>query len=82
MVERGNGTAGDDGEAGSEGGDGNEAEVGSSGEEFVGAERRLGVMEGVTLGETVGEWRVLEVPHEGSGVEEFDSGDTKAGALG
>jgi hypothetical protein len=29
------------------------------------------------LGESGGEWRVLEVPHEGSGVEEVDGGDAE-----
>jgi hypothetical protein len=42
----------------------------------------LSVMQGVALGESGGKGWVFEVPHEGSGVEEFDSGDTKAGALG
>ena len=74
-VERGDGAAGDDGELGGERCDGDEAEVGAAGEEFVGAERGLGVVEGVALGELGGEGRVFEVPHEGSGVEEVDGGD-------
>ena len=49
FVERGDGAAGDDGEIGCERGDGDEAEVGAGGEEFVGAERGLGVVEGVAL---------------------------------
>ena len=34
-------------------------------------------MEGVALGEFGGEGRVLEVPHERSGVEEVDGGDAE-----
>ena len=34
-------------------------------------------MEGVALGEGGGEGWVLEVPHEGSGVEEVDGGDAE-----
>ena len=79
FVERGDGAAGNDGELGCERGDGDEAEVGAGGEELVGAERGLGVVEGVALGECGGEGRVLEVPHEGSGVEEVDGGDAEFG---
>jgi len=79
LVERCDGAAGDDGEIGCEGGDGDEAEIGSGGEELVGAEGRLGVVEGVALGESGGEGRVLEVPHERSGVEEVDGGDAELG---
>jgi len=79
FVERGDGAAWDDGEIGREGGDGDEAEVGSGGEELVGAECGLGVVEAVALGESGGERRVLEVPHEGSGVEEVDGGDAEPG---
>ena len=76
-IERGDGAAGDDGELRRERGDGNQAKVGAGGEELVGAERRLGVVEGVTLGQCGRERGVLEVPHERSGVEEVDGGDTK-----
>jgi len=34
-------------------------------------------VEKVTLGEFGGEWWVLEVPHEGGGIEEVDGGDAK-----
>jgi hypothetical protein len=37
----------------------------------------LGVVEGVTLGERCGAGWVLEIPHEGSGVEKVDRGDTE-----
>src|SRR5436309_1696324 len=57
-----------------EGGDGDETEVGAAAEELVGTARRQGVVELVALGEGVGEGRVLEVPHEGGGVEEVDGG--------
>ncbi len=73
-LEGGDGAAGDDGEVGSEGCDGDEAEVGAAGEELVCAEGWLGVVEGVVFGERGGERRVLEVPHEGSGIEEVDGG--------
>ena len=82
FVEGGYGAAGDDGEVGGEGGDGDEAEVGAAGEEFVGAERGLGVVEGVALGECGGEGRVLEVPHERRGVEEVDGGYADAVSAG
>jgi len=36
-------------------------------------------VQGVALGEFVGEGRVLEVPHEGSGVEKVDGGDAEFG---
>ena len=74
-VERGDGAAGDNGEIGRERGDGDEAEVGAAGEELVGAERGLGVVKAVALGEFCGERRVLEVPHERGGVEKVDGGD-------
>lgn len=77
FVERGDGAAGDDGEIGRKGGDGDESEIGAGCEEFVGAERGLGVMEGVALGESGGKGWVFEVPHEGSGVEEVDGGDAE-----
>ena len=77
FVERGDGAAGDDGERGRERRDGNEAEVGACGEEFVGTEGRLGVVERVALGEGGCEGWMFEVPHEGSGVEEVDGGDTE-----
>jgi len=79
FVKRSDGAAGDDGEIGCERGDGNEAEVGPASEQLVGAERRQGVVEGVAVGQSGGEGRVLEVPHEGSGVEEVDGGDAKFG---
>ncbi len=79
FVERGDGAAGDDGEIGREGGDGDEAEICAGGEEFVGAERGLGVVEDVVVGEMFGEGWVFEVPHEGSGVEEVDGGDAEPG---
>lgn len=72
--ERGDDAAGDDGEFRGEGGDGDEAEVGLAVEESLGALRGLDVVEGVAGGEIVREGRVLEVPHEGSRVEEVDGG--------
>ena len=77
FAERRDGAAGDDGEVRRKGGDGDEAKVGAGGEDLVGAQRGLGVVEGVALGESGGQGRVFEVPHEGSGVEEVDGGDTK-----
>ena len=74
-IERCDGAAGDDGERGRKGRDGDEAEVGAAGEEFVGAQRGLGVMDGVTLGERGVARRVFEVPHERCGIEEVDGGD-------
>jgi len=70
--ERGDGAAGNDGERRRQGSDGDEAEVGTSGEKLVGAKRRKSVVELVALGECGGERGVLEVPHEGSRVEEAD----------
>ena len=77
FVERGDGAARDDGERRRERGDGDEAEVGACGEKLVGAEGRLGVVEGVALGEIAGEGWMFEVPHEGSGIEEVDGGDAE-----
>lgn len=77
LVQRGDGAAGDDGELRRKGGDGDETKVGPGGEELVGAERRLGVVEDVAFGERCGEGWVLEVPHEGSGIEEVDRGDAE-----
>jgi len=74
FVEGGDGAAGDDGELGGEGGDGDEAEVGATAQELFGAEGGKGVVELVALGEGGDEGRVLEVPHEGRGVEEVDGG--------
>ena len=71
-IERSDGAAGDDGELGGERGDGDEAEVGATGEELVGAERGERVVELVVFGEGGGQRRMLEVPHEGSRVEEAD----------
>ena len=78
-VERGDGAVGDDSEVRSEGGDGDEAEIGAVGEEFIGAARREGVVEAVVLGQGGGERWVLKVPHEGSGVEEVNRGDSEHG---
>ena len=36
-------------------------------------------MDLVTLGEGGGDGRVVEVPHEGRGIEEADGGDAQAG---
>jgi hypothetical protein len=74
LIERGDSTAGHNSEIRGEGCDGNEAEVGAVVEELFGAEGGLGVVEGVVFGEGGGAGRVLEVPHEGSGVEEVDCG--------
>jgi len=74
LVERGDGTAWDDGEIGSEGGDGDEAEVGGAGEKFVGAEGGGGVVELIVRGERGGGGFVLEVVEEWGGVEERDGG--------
>ena len=67
--------SGYDGEVRSDGGDGDETEVGASGEKFFGALRWHGVVELVPRGECEGAGRMLEVPHEWSGIEEVDSGD-------
>ncbi len=72
FVEGGDGAAGDDGEVGGEGCDGDKAEVGATAEELFSAEGRQGVVKVVALGECGGEGRVIEVPHEGCGVEEVD----------
>jgi len=79
FVQRSNRATGDDGEIGGEGRDGDEAEIGAGGKELVGAKRRLGVVEGIAPGESGGQGWVLEVPHEGSGIEEVDSGDAEPG---
>jgi hypothetical protein len=73
-VRRGDGAAGDDGQFGRERRDRDEPKVGSAGQEFVGAQRRLGVVDVVALGERGVEGRMLEVPHERGGVEEIDGG--------
>ena len=78
-VARSDGAAGDDGEVGSKGGDGDQAKVGAVGQEFIGAERRLGGVEGIALCQRCGKRRVLEVPHERRGVEEVDGGNAKHG---
>jgi hypothetical protein len=72
-IERGNGTAGDDGEIGREGRDGDEPEVGAAAQQLVGAESGLGVMKAVALGELRRKRWVLEVPHQRCGVKEVDS---------
>jgi len=82
VIEGGDGAARDDGEIGGEGGDGNEAEVGDAGEELVGAEGGLGVVDGVAGGEGGGKGWVLEVPHERGGVEEVDGGDAEGDGVG
>ena len=79
FVQRSDRAAGDDREIGRERGNGDEAEVCASGEKLVGAERGLGVVEGVASGESGGQRWVLEVPHERSGIEEVDGGDAKHG---
>lgn len=82
LVERGDGTAGDDGEIGGEGGDGDEAEVGLAREELPGAEGGLRGVQGVTGGEgRVLRW-VFEVPHERGWVEEVDGGNAEFGWRG
>lgn len=73
-IEGSDGAAGDDGELGSERGDGDESEVGAAGEKLIGAERGECVVELVVFGERCGQRRMLEVPHEGSRVEEADGG--------
>jgi hypothetical protein len=75
------GAAGQDFETGcgGEGCDGDEAYIGGSGGKVGSA---LGGGHAVSLiaeGEWGGEWRVLEVPHEGRGVEEVDGGYAQAG---
>jgi hypothetical protein len=77
LVEGGDGATWDDGERGREGSDGDEAEIGAGGEKLVGAERGLGVVEAIAFGECGGEGWVLEVPHEGSRIEEVDGGDAE-----
>ena len=79
VVERGDDAVGDDGEVRGEGSDGDEAEIGAVGEEFIGAARRESVVEAVVLGQGGGKRWVLEVPHEGSGVEEVDRCDSEHG---
>ena len=77
FVERGDGAAGDDGELGRKRRNGNEAKVSAGAEEFAGTERGLSVVEGVVLGKFGCEGWVFEVPHEWSGIEEVDGGDTE-----
>jgi hypothetical protein len=72
--ERGDGAAGNDGKRGREGGNGDEAEVSAAGEELLRAEGGEGVVKLVALGEFGSEGRVLEVPYEGSRIEEADGG--------
>jgi hypothetical protein len=72
--ERGDGAAGDDEEVRGEGGNGDEAEVSLTGEQLAGTGGGLGEVELVALGEDEGVRRVVEVPHEGRGVEEVDGG--------
>ena len=77
FIERRDRAARDDGEIRGERGDRNEAEISTGAEEFVGTERGLRVVEGVAFGEFGGEWRMLEVPHERSGVKEVNGCDTE-----
>ena len=74
-VQAGDGAAGHDAELGGEGGDGDEAEVGTVLEEVARALGGGGEVDVVALGEGGGEGWVVEVPHEGRGVEEIDGRD-------
>jgi len=85
----GDGAAGENaqGRVGGEGGDGDEADVGVPG--VIRTEGEAGCalrgrhsFDFVAEGEWVAEGRVLEVPHEGRGVEEVDGGDAEAGVRG
>jgi hypothetical protein len=73
-IERSDSAAGDDGELGSERSDGNEAKVGATSKELVGTEGGRSVVELIVLCECGGEWRMLEIPHERSRIEEVDGG--------
>lgn len=77
----GDGAAGEHAQAGCGGerGDGDEADVGLAGGEAVGALGGEQVVDLVALGERAGEGWVLEVPHEGRGIEEADGGDAQLG---
>ena len=74
-VQAGDGAAGHDAELGGEGGDGDEAEVGAVFEEVARALRGSGEVDVVAGGKRGGEGWVVEVPHEGRGVEEVDGRD-------
>lgn len=54
FIERCDGAAGDDSKIWRQGSDGDEAEIGAGGEDLVGAEGGLGVVEGVSFGECGG----------------------------
>lgn len=63
-------------------GDGDEtdvcvARVGQVRGQTVGAFRGQHTVNLIALGERRVEWRVLEVPHEGRGIEEVDGGDAQ-----
>jgi hypothetical protein len=71
-VERGDGAPGHDTQGWGERGDGDEAEVGGAGEKLACASRGLREVDVVAEGEGRAEGRVVEVPHEGRGIEEVD----------
>jgi hypothetical protein len=77
----GDGAAGKDAQAGGggEGGDGDEADIGGSAGQAGGAFGGRHAVDLIAEGERGAERRVLEVPHEGRGVEEVDGGDAQAG---
>ena len=72
-AERSNRAAGDDGKIGIKRSDWNQTEIGTPAKQLFGAERRQRVVQVVALGQCGGERRVLEVPHERSGVEKLNS---------
>ena len=72
VMEAGDGAAGYDAESGGESGDGDETEISGAGVEIARALRGSGEVDIVALSEGGGERRVVEVPHEGCGIEEVD----------
>jgi hypothetical protein len=79
----GDGASGQDSQAGRGGqsGDGDEANVRCARGQMGGALRGQHSVDLVAEGERVLQGRVLEVPHEGRGVEKTDGGNTQAGSF-
>ncbi len=75
------GASGEDFEAGSggESGDGDETDVGRAVGQAGSAIGGGHAIDSITEGERVAEGWMLEVPHEGRGIEEIDGGDAQAG---
>jgi len=80
----GDGAAGKDAKAGSggEGGGGDQANIGGSAGQASGAFGGGHSVDLIAEGERGAEGGVLEVPHEGSGVEKVDGGYAKTGIRG